>query len=194
MLVVCFDLEGVLMPEVWINVAEKTGIEELRRTTRDEPDYDKLMRYRLDILDEHGITIDDIQQVIATMDPLPGAKEFLDEVGGVDAPAELGVVQHGFLERDGGLDSLDDVLVECPVHFVHGIAAAGAEGDQLGDHGVVMGRDGVAGVGVAVEAHAASAGGEVHINLAGAGTEVIPRILGIDAALYGVATDLDVAL
>ena len=68
------------MPEVWINVAEKTGIEELRRTTRQEPDYDKLMRYRLDILDEHGITIDDIQQVIATMDPLPGAKEFLDEV------------------------------------------------------------------------------------------------------------------
>ena len=68
------------MPEVWINVAGKTGIEELRRTTRDEPDYDKLMRYRLDILDERGITIDDIQQVIATMDPLPGAKEFLDEV------------------------------------------------------------------------------------------------------------------
>ena len=80
MLVVCFDLEGVLMPEVWINVAEKTGIEALRRTTRDEPDYDKLMRYRLDILDENGISIDDIQQVIATMDPLPGAKEFLDEV------------------------------------------------------------------------------------------------------------------
>ena len=80
MLVVCFDLEGVLMPEVWINVAEKTGIEGLRRTTREEPDYDKLMRYRLDILDEHGITIDDIQQVIGTMDPLPGAKEFLDEV------------------------------------------------------------------------------------------------------------------
>ena len=68
------------MPEVWINVAEKTGIEALRRTTRDEPDYDKLMRYRLDILDENGISIDDIQQVIATMDPLPGAKEFLDEV------------------------------------------------------------------------------------------------------------------
>ena len=80
MLVVCFDLEGVLFPEVWINVAEKTGIEELRRTTRDEPDYDKLMRYRLDILDERGITIDDIQQVIATMEPMPGAKEFLDEV------------------------------------------------------------------------------------------------------------------
>lgn len=80
MLVVCFDLEGVLMPEVWINVAEKTGIEALRRTTRDEPDYDKLMRYRLDILDENGITIDDIQEVITTMDPLPGAKAFLDRV------------------------------------------------------------------------------------------------------------------
>ena len=68
------------MPEVWINVAEKTGIEALRRTTRDEPDYDKLMRYRLDILDENGITIDDIQEVITTMDPLPGAKAFLDRV------------------------------------------------------------------------------------------------------------------
>ena len=68
------------MPEVWIKGAEKTGIEALRRTTRDEPDYDKLMRYRLDFLDENGISIDDIQQVIATMDPLPGAKEFLDEV------------------------------------------------------------------------------------------------------------------
>jgi len=78
--VVCFDLEGVLMPEVWHNVAEKTGIEALRRTTRDEPDYDKLMRYRLDILNENGITIDDIQQVIATMEPLPGAKAFLDAV------------------------------------------------------------------------------------------------------------------
>jgi len=78
--VVCFDLEGVLMPEVWINVAEKTGIDALRRTTRDEPDYDKLMRYRLDILNEKGITIDDIQQVIATMEPLPGAKAFLDVV------------------------------------------------------------------------------------------------------------------
>ena len=78
--VVCFDLEGVLMPEVWINVAEKTGIDALRRTTRDEPDYDKLMRYRLDILHENGITLDDIQQVIATMEPLPGAKAFLDAV------------------------------------------------------------------------------------------------------------------
>ena len=65
MLIICLDLEGVLMPEVWINVAERTGIDALRITTRDEPDYDKLMRFRLEILDREGITIDDIQQVIA---------------------------------------------------------------------------------------------------------------------------------
>ena len=70
MLVMCLDLEGVLMPEVWVNVAERTGIEELRRTTRDEPDYDKLMRYRLDILDSNGITMDDISAAIESMDPL----------------------------------------------------------------------------------------------------------------------------
>jgi phosphoserine/homoserine phosphotransferase len=76
--VACLDLEGVLVPEVWINVAERTGIEALRRTTRDEPDYDKLMRYRLDILDEHGLGIREIQDVIGDMEPLPGAAEFLD--------------------------------------------------------------------------------------------------------------------
>ena len=80
MLVVCLDLEGVLMPEVWVNVAERTGIEELRRTTRDEPDYDKLMRYRLDILDSNGITMDDISAAIESMDPLDGAVEFLDQL------------------------------------------------------------------------------------------------------------------
>jgi len=78
MLVVCLDLEGVLMPEVWINVAERTGIPELRITTREEPDYDKLMRYRLDILDSAGLTIDDITNVIEEMQPLDGAVEFLD--------------------------------------------------------------------------------------------------------------------
>ena len=78
MLVVCLDLEGVLMPEVWINVAERTGIPELRITTREEPDYDKLMRYRLDILDANGLTIDDITNVIEGMQPLDGAVEFLD--------------------------------------------------------------------------------------------------------------------
>jgi len=78
MLVVCLDLEGVLMPEVWINVAERTGIPELRITTREEPDYGKLMRYRLDILDANGLTIDDITDVIEGMQPLDGAVEFLD--------------------------------------------------------------------------------------------------------------------
>ncbi len=80
MLVVCLDLEGVLMPEVWINVAERTGIEELRRTTRDEPDYDKLMRYRLDILDSKDITMDDISSVIEQMEPLEGAVDFLNQL------------------------------------------------------------------------------------------------------------------
>jgi len=73
-------MEGVLTPEIWIAVAEKTGIPELRRTTRDEPDYDVLMRGRLEILDQHGLKLSDIQNVIGTLDPLPGAREFLDEL------------------------------------------------------------------------------------------------------------------
>jgi phosphoserine/homoserine phosphotransferase len=73
-------MEGVLTPEIWIAVAEKTGIKELRRTTRDEPDYDKLMRGRLKILDQHGLKLSDIQQVIGTLRPLEGAKEFLDDL------------------------------------------------------------------------------------------------------------------
>ena len=73
-------MEGVLTPEIWIAVAEQTRIPELRRTTRDEPDYDKLMLYRIDILDRHGIKLSDIQGVIATLAPLPGAREFLDEL------------------------------------------------------------------------------------------------------------------
>ncbi|MBC8315096.1 MAG: bifunctional phosphoserine phosphatase/homoserine phosphotransferase ThrH [Bacteroidales bacterium] len=77
MYIVCSDLEGVFVPEVWINVAEKTGIPELRRTTRDEPDYDKLMHYRMKILDEHGLKLHDIQDVIAQIRPLPGAVEFI---------------------------------------------------------------------------------------------------------------------
>jgi phosphoserine/homoserine phosphotransferase len=76
--VACLDLEGVLVPEIWIAVAERTGVPELRRTTRDEPDYDKLMRWRLGILDERGIRLPEIQKVIASLGPLPGAREFLD--------------------------------------------------------------------------------------------------------------------
>jgi phosphoserine/homoserine phosphotransferase len=78
--IVTLDMEGVLTPEIWIAVAEKTKIPELRRTTRDEPDYDKLMRGRLALLDKHGLKLSDIQQVIGTLQPLPGAKEFLDEL------------------------------------------------------------------------------------------------------------------
>lgn len=80
MYVACLDLEGVLVPEIWIAFSEATGIPELKKTTRDEPDYDKLMNYRLAILKEHGLGLKEIQDVIATIDPLEGAKEFLDEL------------------------------------------------------------------------------------------------------------------
>lgn len=76
--IVCLDLEGVLVPEIWIAFAEKTGIPEFRRTTRDEPDYDKLMRYRIDLLKQHGLGLKEIQEVIEKIDPLEGAREFLD--------------------------------------------------------------------------------------------------------------------
>ena len=78
--IVCLDMEGVLVPEIWIAFAEESGIPELRRTTRDEPDYDKLMNYRIKILKEHGLGLKEIQDVIAKIDLMPGAKEFLDEL------------------------------------------------------------------------------------------------------------------
>ncbi len=78
--IVCLDMEGVLVPEIWIAFAEQAGIPELKRTTRDEPDYDKLMAYRLDILSRNGLGLAEIQATIAGIDPLPGAKEFLDEL------------------------------------------------------------------------------------------------------------------
>lgn len=80
MYITCLDLEGVLVPEIWIAFAEETGIQELKRTTRDEPDYDKLMNYRIKILKEHNLGLKEIQDTIAKIDPLPGAKEFLDEL------------------------------------------------------------------------------------------------------------------
>ena len=76
--IVCLDLEGVLVPEIWIAFSQASGIPELKRTTRDEPDYDKLMKWRLGILREHGLGLKDIQATIATIDPMPGAKAFLD--------------------------------------------------------------------------------------------------------------------
>ena len=78
--VVCLDLEGVLVPEIWIAFAEEAGIPELKRTTRDEPDYDKLMKWRLDVLAEHGLGLPDVQATIAKIDPMPGARAFLDEL------------------------------------------------------------------------------------------------------------------
>ena len=78
--IVCLDMEGVLVPEIWIAFAEESGIPELKRTTRDEPDYDKLMNWRLGVLKEHGLGLKEIQDTIATIDPMPGAKEFLDEL------------------------------------------------------------------------------------------------------------------
>ena len=78
--IVCLDMEGVLVPEIWIAFAEETGIPELRRTTRDEPDYDKLMRYRINILREHGLGLNEIRETIGRIDPMEGAREFLDEL------------------------------------------------------------------------------------------------------------------
>ena len=78
--IVCLDMEGVIVPEIWIAFSKASGIPELKRTTRDEPDYNKLMNWRLDILREHGLGLREIQDVIATIDPLPGAKEFLDKL------------------------------------------------------------------------------------------------------------------
>ena len=78
--IVCLDMEGVLVPEIWIAFSEASGIPELKRTTRDEPDYDKLMKWRINLLRERGIGLKEIQRIIDTIDPLPGAKEFLDEL------------------------------------------------------------------------------------------------------------------
>ena len=95
MYILCSDLEGVFVPEVWVNVADKTGIEELRRTTRDEPDYNLLMRSRMKILDQHGLKLHDIQEVIAQIEPLPGANEF---IGWVKERTQLIVVSDTFIQ------------------------------------------------------------------------------------------------
>ena len=97
---ICFDLEGVLVPEIWIAFSEVSGIPELRRTTRDEPDYDKLMRWRMGILREHGLGIREIQDTIAKIDPLPGAKEFLDELRGF---AQAVIISDTFTQFAGPL-------------------------------------------------------------------------------------------
>ena len=100
MRVICLDLEGVLVPEIWVAFAEKTGVSELTRTTRDEPDYEVLMQYRLDILNSHGFTLDQIQEVIETLEPLPGALEFLNELR---SKYELIILSDTFREFAGPL-------------------------------------------------------------------------------------------
>lgn len=95
MYITCLDLEGVLVPEIWIAFSEVTGIQALRRTTRDEPDYDKLMRWRMELLRSHGLGLRQIQDVIAQIDPLPGAREFLDELR---AQTQLIIVSDTFEE------------------------------------------------------------------------------------------------
>ena len=102
MRIVCLDLEGVLVPEIWIAFAEKTGVSELTRTTRDEPDYEVLMHYRLDILRQNGFTLSQIQEVIYTLDPLPGALEFIEELR---SKYELIILSDTFREFAGPLMS-----------------------------------------------------------------------------------------
>jgi phosphoserine/homoserine phosphotransferase len=112
--IICFDLEGVFTPEIWISVAEATGIDELKITTRDEPDYDKLMRRRLDILKKSGITVDDIQRIIAKMELLPGAQEFMNWVRSI---AQISVI------TDNYKDFLSPLLEKLgyPMCFYHNL-------------------------------------------------------------------------
>src|SRR5581483_5982180 len=118
------------------------------------------------------------------------AQELLDEGGGVDAAAEVRVLQNRLLKGDGGLDAGDHVFAEGATHLVHRFAAVLAVGDELADHRVVGRRNGVAGIYMAVHADAAPAGGVIHLDAAGRRAEFIERVLGIDAAFDGVAFDL----
>ena len=112
MRIVCLDLEGVLVPEIWIAFAEKTGVSELTRTTRDEPDYEVLMQYRLDILRQNGFTLSQIQEVIHTLDPLPGALDFIEELR---SKYELIILSDTFREFAGPLMS----KLDFPTLFCH---------------------------------------------------------------------------
>ena len=124
MQLVCLDLEGVLVPEIWIEVSKRTGIGALARTTRDEPDYDKLMRYRLDLLRHHGLRLSDLQQVIATMAPLTGASTFLDALR---ARCQVVILSDTFYEFAGPLMR----LLGRPTLFCHELEV-GADGYVAG--------------------------------------------------------------
>ncbi len=124
MQLICLDLEGVLVPEIWIEVSKRTGIAALARTTRDEPDYDKLMRYRLDLLRHHGLRLSDLQQVIATMAPLTGASTFLDALR---ARYQVVILSDTFYEFAGPLMR----LLGRPTLFCHELEV-GADGYVAG--------------------------------------------------------------
>ena len=100
MYITCLDLEGVLVPEIWIAFAEESGIPELKRTTRDEPDYDKLMNWRIGVLKEHGLGLKEIQETISKIDPLPGAKQFLDELRSI---CQVIIISDTFVQFAGPL-------------------------------------------------------------------------------------------
>lgn len=100
MYITCLDLEGVLVPEIWIAFAEESGIPELKRTTRDEPDYDKLMNWRIGVLKEHGLGLKEIQETISIIDPLPGAKQFLDELRSI---CQVIIISDTFVQFAGPL-------------------------------------------------------------------------------------------
>ena len=109
--IVCLDLEGVLVPEIWSAFAQASGIPELKRTTRDEPDYDKLMRWRIGVLKEHGLGLEEIQATIATIDPIPGAKEFLDELRSL---TQVVIISDTFTQFAGPLmEKLDWPTIFC---------------------------------------------------------------------------------
>ena len=144
--VVCLDLEGVLVPEIWIAFAEEAGIPELKRTTRDEPDYDKLMKWRLDVLAEHGLGLPDVQATIAKIDPMPGARAFLDELRGVDALYnETGATlfcNELVVAEDG---TITDFAMRCPetkLTTVRALHSCGmqtiAAGDSHNDLGMIL--------------------------------------------------------
>ena len=124
MYIVCLDVEGVLVPEIWIAFSEASGIPELRITTRDEPDYDKLMKYRIGILKEHGLGLREIQQVISTIEPLPGAREFLDTLR---AETQVILISDTFEQRAGpSMRKLGDPTLFCNTLEV------GADGEITG--------------------------------------------------------------
>ena len=112
--IVCLDMEGVLVPEIWIAFSEASGIPELRRTTRDEPDYDKLMTWRLGILKEHGLGLKEIQDTIAKIDPLPGAKAFLDELRATTQVIILSDTFEEFAKPPDGKAGLAHHLLQLP--------------------------------------------------------------------------------